>query len=306
MPAPALRWAAGALGRAGFDDVADVVVGAPLAAPGVPEPASAEPFEGEAVAVEVGRGALDVDRVHIVAEHRHPAASLDHHLLLHLRLASACAGSVQAVQLLTAQPHYHRPGHVLVGRCRRAVGHTLHVQRQLVGVVLRNPVAHRALRRIRGREIPVIEQVVALGQQQQPVLDALHAGPVDAPVLAAVSVDLGDVVHRVRDRRGSLDCSVPLAHGSLGSTLRCSVFATEICRETRHIEAIPVQICGELATGLLTDRSGHDLAHRPASSHATHGLPARSIDTRLCSTRVTAVGPPGESPHAWQTRGAPA
>ena len=148
--------------------------------------------------------------------------------MLHLRLAPACAGAVQAVQLLAAQPHDHRPGRVLVRRCRRAVGHTLHVQRQLVVVVLRNPVAHRALRRIRGWEVVVTEQVVALGQQQQPLLDALTAGPVDAPVLAAVSIDLGDVVHRVRDRRGSLGCPVPIAHGSLGSTLQCSVFSGSV------------------------------------------------------------------------------
>ena len=137
-----------------------------------------------------------------------PAAPLDHHLVLHLRLASACAGAVQAVQLLAAQPHDHGPGRVLVRRCRRAVGHALHVQRHLV-VVLRNPVAHRALRRIRGREIVVTEQFAALGQQQQPLLDALHASPVDAPARAAVSVDLGDVVHGVRNRRGSLGLPGP-------------------------------------------------------------------------------------------------
>ena len=101
--------------------------------------------------------------------------------MLHLRLASACAGAVQAVQLLAPQPDDHRPGLVLVRGCRRAVGHALHVQRQLVVVVLRNPVAHRGLRRVRGREVAVTEQAVALGQQQQPLLDALHAGPIDTP-----------------------------------------------------------------------------------------------------------------------------
>ena len=60
----------------------------------------------------------------------------------------------------------------------------------------------------------ITEQVVALGQQQQPFPDALKAGSVEAPMHAAVSVDLGDVVHRVRHRRGPFGGQVLLAHGS--------------------------------------------------------------------------------------------
>ena len=101
---------------------------------------------------------------------------------------------------------------MLVRRRRRAVVHALQVQRQFIVVVLGQPVAQRAARSFRGREVVVAEQVVTLGQLQQPLLDALHAGPVDAAVLAAVSVDLGDVVHRGRHRRGSLGCPVLLAH----------------------------------------------------------------------------------------------
>ena len=183
--------------------------------------------------MEVGCCALNVDRVHIVTEHGHPGSPLDHHLLLHLGLAPAGARAVHAVQLLAPHPHDHCPGVVLVRRCRRAIGHALHVQRQLVIVVLRDPVAHRTPGSVRGREVFVTEQVVALGQLQQPLLDALHAGLVHAAVLAAVGVDLGDVVHHASNRRGSLGCPVLLGHGSPGSTVNTE-YGTAVQRRSHR------------------------------------------------------------------------
>ena len=110
----------------------------------VEKDAVVESLERQAVAVEVERRGVDVDRVEIVGKHGNPSAGLDD-VLVGFDHSTVGGPVIEAVELLAFEADDNGPSRMVVGWSRDLAAAPLGVKREAIVGVLRQPVKAASL-----------------------------------------------------------------------------------------------------------------------------------------------------------------